>query len=87
LGFAFGLGIDCYLTEDEAKVKVEKITQKPSFKFQTPADTPDTPMFLNTKPMHPQNFFQNFYQTISKSPSLQGFSIPKTGHTSQEGLS
>jgi hypothetical protein len=33
-------GIDCYLTEDEAKVKVEKITQKPSFKFQTPADTP-----------------------------------------------
>ncbi|MCS7230158.1 MAG: M14 family zinc carboxypeptidase [Candidatus Kryptonium sp.] len=33
-------GIECYLTEDSAKVKIEKITQKPVFEFYIPNDTP-----------------------------------------------
>jgi len=33
-------GIECYLTEDEAKVKVERVNQKPEFNFYIPTDTP-----------------------------------------------
>ncbi|CUS99590.1 hypothetical protein JGI22_00458, partial [Candidatus Kryptobacter tengchongensis] len=33
-------GVECYLTEDSPKVKVEKINQKPTFEVDVPNDTP-----------------------------------------------
>lgn len=33
-------GVECYLTEDEAKIKMEKVSQKPEFVYYVPNDTP-----------------------------------------------